>query len=360
MATTLPSSESPPSQSTEYVYAPPPDFTVTPERRDNLLRAVINKIKSINKDNDEYKIHSYISEFVTYLNITPQPDNDKLLNYLKTQIKADLQLTGNRKGKRVLYYSIFYTIIYVLTKNCLIDATKTIMIDAIPERECDIEYNKADNVSEYLRTLKTEFNTVVKEKVSRNATANKLSNTLTAGPKAAGEVVANVFSVIGWIVFGEQRESATGHFVRFLSKSKTNVFESIDSAERSILSKVKDALEIGIREEYNNLVTNQSFMVIYASMYIIIRLHKFTYDSYDRDNTPTDNETPAATSKNNEIDLWIPNSIIEGVETLLKPPRKHSNNWLLSGGKKTVKNRKRKTKNRLQKNGRRSRRYKKY
>ena len=355
MATTLPSSESPPSQSNAYVYTPPPDFNVTFDRRDNLLLAVINKIKSINKNNDEYKIHSYISEFVTYLNGTPQPNNDELLNYLKTQIRADLQLTGNRNGKRVLYYSIFYTIIYVLTKNCLIDATKTIMIDRIPERQCGIEYNKADSVSEYLKTLKMEFNTVVKEKVSRNATVNAVSNTLTAVPKAAGEVVANVFSTIGWLAFGENYESATGHFVRFLSKSKTNVFESIDSEGRSILSNVKDALEIGIREEYNNLVTNQSFMVIYASMYIIIRLHKFTYESYNRE------ETPAAAAKNNEIDLWIPNSIIEGVKELLKPPKQYSRNWILSrGGKKTVKNRKRKTKNRLQKNGRRSRRYKKY
>jgi len=124
--TTLPPADSPPSQSNLYVYTPPPDFNVTVDRRDHLLHAVIDKIKS-----NQYAINSYISEFVTYLNGTPQPDADTLLNYLKTKIRADLQLTGNRNGKRVLYYSIFYTIIYVLTKNCLIDATKTIMIDTI-------------------------------------------------------------------------------------------------------------------------------------------------------------------------------------------------------------------------------------
>jgi hypothetical protein len=229
------------------------------------------------------------------------------------------------------------------------------MIDTISVSQCEIEYNKGENVSEYLRTLKTEFNEDVKQKISSNAKVNAVSNVLTAVPKATGEVVANVFSGIGWILWGENHESATGHFVRFLSKSKTNVFESIDSTERSILSNVKAALENAIREEYNNLVTNQSFMVIYASMYIIIRLYKFTYDSYNRE------DNPIAIANNNDIDLLILDSIIKGVEELLKPPKEHSRNWFLShGGKKTAKNRKRKTKNRLQKNGRRSRRYKKY
>ena len=110
----------------------------------NHYKNFIETIKNLNADQ-----YPTIKEFINFLN-QPNITVSHILTYLKTTIESDLNLWGNRNTERVLYYSCFYTIIFVFGLSCLNENAINILYPDF-NLKCERKIINGENIVKFLR-----------------------------------------------------------------------------------------------------------------------------------------------------------------------------------------------------------------